>query len=133
MLGKVPPPHQRWELSKYLEDEATRPEPLAEKVWGKKQCEKLDSGCHNLLFPLPAWQLRPQPPLPTLSLRRQEEWLPRTHSGASPSLDGPSQSSEEASALSQVPKGPCACRQFEKHCLKLRGPRAEAVHPHSQP
>ena len=50
-------------------------------------------------------QLGPQPPLPTLPLRRQE-WLPRTHSGASPRLDGPRQSSEEASALGQAPRSP---------------------------
>lgn len=78
-------------------------------------------------------QLGPQPPLPTLPLCRQEEWLPRTHSGASPRLDGPSQSSKEAFALGQVPKEPCACRQFEKHRLNLGGPCAEAVHPRSQP
>lgn len=128
MLGKALPPLPRDGKWASLEDAVTKPETLAQKVWGKKETNSILA---VIIFWSPSLhrQLGPQPPLPTLPLRRQEE----SHNGASPRLNGPSQSSEEASALGQVPKEPCARRQFEKHRLNLGGPRAEAVHPHSQP
>ena len=104
MLGKALPPLPRDGKWASLEDVVTKPEPLAEKVWGKKETNSILA---VIIFWSPSMhrQLGPQPPLPTLPLRRQE-WLPRTHSGASPRLDGPRQSSEEASALGQAPRSP---------------------------
>ena len=132
MLGEALPLLPRGGKWASLEDAATKPEPLAEKAGVRKETNSILT---VIIFWSPSvhQQLGPQPPLPTLPLCRQEEWLPRTHSGASPRLDGPSQSSKEAFALGQVPKEPCACRQFEKHRLNLGGPCAEAVHPRSQP